>query len=276
MNNLYPLDKVTLCRVATVRPIVKPLCCLSDRQVNQREYALQAEVVGSFYACDGNRVEYSVADGADPDWVRLYLNGQVLVALLHQRKIINFHASSFIHNGKGIMILGETGAGKSSLTASFTINGADFLSDDLTPVIFRESMPHVWPLHRAIKIRGNTVEQLNINPDKLTEAEAGTGKNYLTVDHAEVEDFPLNTIIKIEIGANTAPEFHIPAPAERFSLLRSEICSWEILAGMPDTEADYLQQLLQIVHQTEFVRVVRPAVIEIKRLKGAIERYLEA
>ena len=59
------------------------------------------------------------------------------------------------------------------------------------------------------------------------------------------------------------PEFHEPAPAEKFSLLRSEICSWEMLAGMPETEAEYLQQLLHIVEQVRFVRVVRPAEIEI-------------
>jgi len=137
-------------------------------------------------------------------------------------------------------------------------------------------MPCVWPLNRSIKLRGNTVEQLKISSDKLTEAEAGTGKNYLTVQPAAVEDFHLDTIIRIEIGATTSPEFHIPAPAERFSLLRSEICSWDILAGMPDTEADYLQQLLLIVHNTEFVRVVRPAEIEIGAMHAAIEEFLKS
>ncbi len=78
----------------------------------------------------GKEVKFSVEPSADPEWVQLYLSGQVLVALLHQRKIINFHASSFIHDGWGVMILGETGAGKSSLTVSFAIAGAGFLSDD--------------------------------------------------------------------------------------------------------------------------------------------------
>ena len=55
-------------------------------QVNQREYVVFAEGVGSFYARDGNEVEFSVLEGADEGWVNLYLNGQVTVALLHQRK----------------------------------------------------------------------------------------------------------------------------------------------------------------------------------------------
>ena len=76
----------------------------------------------------------------------------------------------------------------------------------------------------------------------------------------------LHTVLKIEIGNCRKPEFHEPSPAEKFSLLRSEICSWEMLAGMPETEAAYLQQLLQIVEQVRFVRVVRPAEIEIAAL----------
>jgi len=76
MNHTYPLDNVALCRVATIRPVVNPLYCGNSCQVNSREFALQAEGVGNFYACDGNRVEYSVADGADPDWYGFFLTGK--------------------------------------------------------------------------------------------------------------------------------------------------------------------------------------------------------
>jgi hypothetical protein len=55
----------------------------------------------------------------------------------------------------------------------------------------------------------------------------------------------------------------VPSPAERFSLLRSEVCSWEILAGMPETEKAYLQQLLAIVEQTKFISIVRPPDIDL-------------
>ena len=139
----------------------------------------------------GRRWNISLEPGADPDWVQLYLNGQVLVALLHQRKIISFHASSFIHDGRGVMILGETGAGKSSLTVSFALAGAGFLSDDLTPVIFKGSKPYIWPLYRDIKLRENTVAQLDISREKLREAEKGTGKQYLDVNRADVRDHQL-------------------------------------------------------------------------------------
>jgi len=272
------------------RNVEAPAYSTENMQVNQREFAVQVDSVGSFYTRDGKEVEYHNTTGADNDWVKLYLNGQVLVALLHQRKIINFHASSFIFRGRGVMILGETGAGKSSLTLAFALRQEDpfsspnvtgvigtdgFLTDDLTPVIFREGIPFIWPLSRRVKIREGTALQLNIERGRLVDAEAGTGKKYLSLDPAVVEDYALHTILKIETGDVTAPEFYEPSSAERFSLLRSEICSWEILAGMPETEAAYLQQLLQIVQQVNIVKLVRPVEIEIVVLHDAVSRYLK-
>ena len=270
----FPLDDVGV-KVAYGRKEVKsPLFNDGFYIVNQQECSLHVDGVGNFYASNGKKVEYSAEPDADPNWVNLYLYGQVLVALLHQRKIINFHASSFIYDGRGIMILGETGAGKSSLTVSFALAGAGFLSDDLTAVIFREGVPFIWPLSRRVKIREGTAAQLNIDSGKLADAEAGTGKKYLSLDPAGVENHALHTILKIETGDVAEPVFHEPSHAEKFSLLRSEICSWEILAGMPETEAAYLQQLVQIVEKVRFVRVVRPAEITIADFHSAVEKFL--
>jgi len=70
------------------------------------------------------------------------------------------------------------------------------------------------------------------------------------------------------------PEFCEPSPAEKFSLLRSEVCSWEMLAGMPETEEEYLHQLLEIVKLVKVFRVVRPDKIEISAFHSAIELFL--
>jgi len=268
------LSGVIVRQCITPHSVNAPVYSGENLQVNQREFATRVDGVGSFYVRDGKEVEYIAETGADPDWVKLYLNGQVLVALLHQRKIINFHASSFIHDGRGIMVLGDTGAGKSSLTVSFALNGAEFLSDDLTPVIFREDKPCLWPLNREVKIRAGTAEQLKIGNEKLREAEAGTGKKYLRLAPAVVENHPLHTVLRIETGKVGKPEFSEPSPAEKFSLLRGEVCSWEILAGMSETEEAYLHQLLEIVKQVKIVRVLRPVDIEIAVLHNAVRDYL--
>ena len=243
-------------------------------KANQNEMLLQADGVGAFYVRNGNEVMYTPEESADPEWIQLYLNGQVLVALLHQRKIISFHASSFIHEGRGVMVLGETGAGKSSLTVSFVLKGAGFLTDDISAVIFRDGMPHIRPFYRDIKLRRDTVSQLGVDQEELRDAESGTGKQYLRLTEAGVEDFPLHVILNIERGDCVVPEFQLLSAADKFSLLRSEVCSWEILAGMPETETAYLQQLVQIIERIHFVRVVRPHQIAIAEMHDAVENFL--
>ncbi|MBN2633579.1 MAG: hypothetical protein JXR66_08490 [Bacteroidales bacterium] len=269
------LANVIIRDVSDVREVPAPVSCGEQWQVNGNEYSLKVKGIGSFYVRDGREVEYYAEIGADPDWVRLYLNGQVLVALLHQRKIISFHASSFVYDGRGVMILGESGAGKSSLTAAFVLKGDLLLTDDVTPVVLLGSEMRIMPLHGSIRIRKNTAEQLNLNSDKLREAEYGTGKQYLLTGNAREENYPLQTILKIEIGEVASPEFSKPTPADLFSYLRSEICLSEILPGMPETEAAYFKQMVQIINKVQFVRVVRPAGIAIKDMQRAIEDFLK-
>jgi len=265
-------------------------------QVNQGEFALQVDGVGSFYVRDGKEVLYSVVPGADPEWVWFYLNGKVLVALLHQRKVISFHASSFVYDGRGVMILGETGAGKSSVTLAFALHDrsasvtgvagnekswsvnskpAGFLTDDLTPVVFGGASPRIMPLNRKVKIRQDTAEELGIEMESLTEAEAGTGKKYLSLAPVQMKPFPLGVIVKIETGAVEEPLFSAPSPAERFSLLRSEVCSWEMLAGMPETEKSYLRQIVAILKDARFIRVVRPTDIGVKEFYLAVREAID-
>jgi hypothetical protein len=258
-----PLHDVKIRKVVYARKVKFPAYSDEYIQCNQTEFSLQVKGTGRFYACNGNQVEYSVENGSDPEWVRLFLNGQVMVALLHQRKIINFHASSFIYNDEGVMILGETGAGKSSLTVAFSLEGAGFLTDDLTPVILIDEYPYVLPLYRDVKLRPDTVNQLDIKNSRLRDAEAGTGNHYLDINRSNVKNHRLDLILKIEIGNCPRPQFHEPSSADRFSILRSEICYWEILAGMHETESEYLHQLLQIVRNVYILRVVRPTKIGI-------------
>lgn len=275
MHSGFPLDDVKITRLDHVTGIEGPCHRGINWQSSANEYALQVEGLGSFRSMNGNMIMYSVKPGADPGLVDLFLNSQLLVSILHQRSVISFHAGSFVYRGKGVMIPGETGAGKTSLTFSFAQNGAGFIADDLTPVIFSGSTPLILPLHRKSKLRKGTAEMLGIDPSVLTETESGTGKMYLDQAPAFFEPVPLDMIVHLETGQAEKPMFSIPSPAERFALMRSNICNWEILAGMPDTEKAYLQQLTSIVEHADFIKVTRPLNSGIKEFHETVKAVID-
>lgn len=268
------LSDVRLKQVVRTQKVAEPLFDDGQWQISQNEFAMQVEGVGSFYAGNGYSVEYSPDRRADNEIINLYLNGQILVALLHQRKIINFHASSFIFASRGIMLLGETGAGKSSLTASFTRESGGFLSDDLSPVLIKGKTPYLWPVYKSIKLWPDTIDHLQIDQNKLRPAEKLTGKQIFEVEHEEVADYQLNHIVKVEVGETDELQFHELSNAQKFTFLRSEICFWEILKGMPDTERSYMKQLLKIINHVDLVRIVRPRHFSISALHAALKDYI--
>ncbi len=128
----------------------------------------------------------------------------------------------------------ETGAGKSSLTLAFALHEGGFLTDDLTPLVFDGSAPMIMPLHRHVKLRNDTAFQLGIDARQLEDAESGTGKKYFNLQPVQHSPYPLHIILLVNPSEVSSPVFSTLLPAERFALLRSEVCSWEMLSGMPE------------------------------------------
>jgi hypothetical protein len=263
MNPVFPLSDVILQRVTETRKVLEPLYADSFWQINQQEFAMQVQTVGDFYACKGCEIEYAPAEGATQASVELYLNGSVYGAILHQRNILPFHGSSFVWNGAGILLCGESGAGKSSLTAAFCLAGAEFLTDDVTPVIFKDDQPHIIPLSDRIKLWNDSLQQLNQENSSLNAIYPGKDKYYFPMHNGFHKSYPLNRIFLIEVTVSEEIEVRLLSGVELFTALRNEIYRWEYLAAMPENEIDYLRKLLNISQTVETGKVMRPGNITI-------------
>ena len=225
----FPLKDVTVREVNEPRTVLSSGYADAFWQMNQDEFAMQVEGVGQFYARDGREVEYAPAPGASQASLELYLNGSVYGAILHQRKILPLHGSSFIVDGKGILVCGEAGAGKSSVTASFVLDGAIFLTDDVTPVVMREDVPCILALSDRIKLWKDTLEQLKLPAEGLSRIDSSTEKYYFPMANGIEDSFSLDTVFMLSISEDPGIEFSEVNGAEKFLALRNEIYRWEDL-----------------------------------------------
>ncbi len=84
-------------------------------------------------------------DGPESQAAAAILCGPILTILLNQRGIHAFHASCIELSGKAIAFCGASGRGKSTMVASFVVNGWMPVSDDILAVDLSECVPMVWP-----------------------------------------------------------------------------------------------------------------------------------
>ena len=270
----FPLKDVIVRKVIEPRLVSEPLYDELYWQMNQREFAMQVDGVGSFYACNGTEVEYAPADGAGNNEIELYLNGSVYGAILHQRKILPLHGSSFRHNGITVVVCGDTGAGKSSVTAAFCLDGAEFLTDDVTPVVIKEGIPCIMALSDRMKLWADTLKQLEKEVDGLTNIHRRTDKFYLPMERAPGDFFRPDLVLLIEVKEYGDADFSEVTGAGQFTALRAEIYRPEYLPGMPENEQAYFETILAVCRNTRMIRITRPAEISIYDLHRSISEYL--
>ncbi len=275
MNLRFPIKDVGINISTDKRKVIQPLYSDEWNEVSQDEFSLDVEQVAWFFAKAGNYIEVMPYDGADQNSIELFLNSTVYAAILHQRKILALHGSSFLYQGKSLMLCGDSGVGKSSLTASFCLAGSEFISDDVSPVIFKDNRPFVLSLGNRLKLWNDALAQLEIPGDNLKRIQKDMEKFYLPMDTIFSENKELSQIFMLEIGPELSQvKCEKVKGAEKLKLLRTNIYRLELLQGMPENEQLLFPQLGMLSNSVKMTRIKRPANISIQSLTEALKQYL--
>lgn len=274
MELKFPLDDVSIEFSNQRKEVVSPVYSDNFYRLNETEFSMDVKDVGWFYASNGNYININLYPKATKTMVELYLNGSTYGAILHQRQILPLHGSSFAYKGKGIMLCGESGAGKSSLTASFCKHGARFLTDDVSPIVFKTSKPYVLPLSDRIKLWEDSLHELNYVNDNLTQISSDYHKFYFPIEPIETQAYALDIVFIIDKYKGQEVKIEEIAGIQKFEQLRNEIYRWEYLQGMKMTEADYLKKIIDLNANLRAFKVSRPENIELDAMRRRIESYI--
>lgn len=269
----FPLKDVQIEINDQKKEVKEPLYDDGFFRLNQNEFSMNVDKVGWFYASGGNYISLVPYPGAAQPEIELFLNGSTYGAILHQRKIMPMHGSCFVYKDQGVMLCGESGAGKSSLTAAFCKNGAAFLTDDVTPIVFSEDKPFILPLSDRIKLWDDSLEQLEEEKHGLDKIDPETEKYYWMLENKAIKH-QLHHILLLEIHDQPDVIFREISGAEKVTALRMEIYRPEYLQGMPDNERFYFTKLVEISRNIRITKVLRPEESSIEQTKGRIVDYL--
>lgn len=121
--------------------------------------------VGIFSVQNGNRIVVTPEPGSDMDIIRLILLGTGMGILLFQRRVLPLHGSAVVIDGKAYAIVGDKGAGKSTLAAAFVNHGFSLLTDDVIAVSTtpNSTFPIVTPAYPQQKLWQESLDHLEMD-----------------------------------------------------------------------------------------------------------------
>jgi hypothetical protein len=103
-------------------------------RIGERHMLLNYKDVGRFSVRDGAEIIVDPSPGADAFTLRQILFGSAFGCIIHQRNLLPLHANAFLHKGGAVLVLAQSGTGKSTLAATMKSRGYKILADDVCAV----------------------------------------------------------------------------------------------------------------------------------------------
>jgi hypothetical protein len=158
---------------------------------------------------DGRRIDVHSEPAHSAEPVYTYLISQVISVALLQLRIESLHASAVAVDGRAIVLIGDSGYGKSTLTAALLRAGARLLTDDLLVLREKEAAYDVAPGAFRLKLDPGTARELGLGWSGVPMAD-GSGKYVYLLDPAlcVADPLPLHRIMLLQ------PHAHAPRREE--------------------------------------------------------------
>lgn len=163
--------------------------------------------VGRFWVNNGREIRTTpVPERDDQDWY-FHLLGPAFLCALTQRDKLPLHACALLVNGKAVLVLGQSGTGKSTLAIGMDKLGIPVLSDDLCAVsISAENMIGVSSAYPYVKLHSPPDWLMPVRP-LWHHAHNRRLKNYFALETPVPNTvFPLSAVYVLEQGCATTFE----------------------------------------------------------------------
>ena len=115
--------------------------------------------------------------------------------------LATFHASAIGNKSEAIMLIGESGKGKSTLATILMNHGFDLLTDDFTPMLAKSQQIHPYPSAISIKKNAFTLTDTIINPEEYKTFESPNSKKgtirYINPNNLNIKPLPCSKILLV-------------------------------------------------------------------------------
>ncbi len=229
--------------------------------ITPTRYRITIKDVASYFVQEGKSIIISADPNADQDSIRLFCLSNAFAAALHQRKTIPIHCAALIDKGQLVLVLGDSGAGKSTTMASLVQKGLKPFSDDVCvpfqdPETGRISLFSSYPMMKFWK---ETLDLVGLN-SKVDRKIRPDMEKYGIYFHQSFLTEALNPKLIILLEKTDEVSTPILAPIsgiELFTKLESNAYRGEYL-GFSDLKKEHFMLFTQLANQSACYLLKRP------------------
>ena len=229
--------------------------------ITPTRYRMTIKDVASYFVQEGKRIVIEADEIADQDSIRLFCLSNAFAAALHQRKTIPIHCAALIDKGQLVLVLGDSGAGKSTTMASLVQKGLKPFSDDVCvpfqdPETGRISLFSSYPMMKFWK---ETLDLVGLN-SKVDRKIRPDMEKYGIYFHQSFLTEALNPKLIILLEKTDEVSTPILAPIsgiELFTKLESNAYRGEYL-GFSDLKKEHFMLFTQLANQSACYLLKRP------------------
>lgn len=132
-------------------------------------YAFNVPEGISFVMEEGRKISVIFdGDRAEDGVLAVYILGSCMGTILHQRGVLPVHGSCVEKDGNALIIMGNSGAGKSTTAREFLRHGWKLITDDVTVIDFSAGRPQAVPSYPSQKLWEDAIDHYGIDDGALT------------------------------------------------------------------------------------------------------------
>jgi hypothetical protein len=231
-----------------------------DFKMEPNYFLLNMPNLGEMVVTNGKRIEIHLFDQDESlkKFLRLFVLGSGFGILLFQRGIIPLHGSAVIKDNNALLLLGDSGSGKST-TAHYLdqYHGFELICDDLIAVGFdSKKQPVIWPSYPQIKLNEDSMKVFSLNKEDYPSVENGKNKRKIDIGSSPAHGpFVFSKIYILDPQINS-PMLRALSGTAKFETLLKYLFRKEYAFFIQQHKQNF-ESFLQLLNQTQIHMLYR-------------------
>jgi hypothetical protein len=242
-------------------------------QGTKGKFLLKVDKVARYLIQNGSEIIIEPTLDAEGNDIRLFLLGSAFGALFHQKGVLPVHGSAIVYKNKALIFSGISGAGKSTIAASFHKKDYPVITDDICMITLSDTNePVIFPAYPQMKLWSDAIDKLGDDKSSLTKVRSGIQK-FAVPFHEKFLSNPVTLAGIYIISTKNTPGTNLSTikGIDKFNLIKNNTYRLNFIKGTGIT-ATHFSHIEAIARLCFVKKVERPSKgFQLEELRNLIE-----